>query len=316
MTATRTPLALQRWHFQHGPIDLIIGAEGDASAVHAAHNAAWLRFQGLLAELVAELPALRAPVSLGNAPEGAVAKKMFAACRAFSPQFITPMAAVAGAVADEIINSYRTSGVTKAWVNNGGDIAFHLAPGSEDLRLAVVADPHLARFVLPRGLMQHDGLVRIAESSMARGVATSGWNGRSFSMGIADAVTVLAKTAAEADAAATIIGNAVNVASALITRAPATTLRDDSDLGDRLVTVHVPRLPVVLVAAALTSGLNTAQKLHASGLIVAALLQCQGQVRWLGAQTGFETTRRADDLLRYAAAMTDFELPADLECAA
>jgi len=45
MHAQRALLADGRWHFQHGPIDLVIGAEGEAGAVEAAHAAAWSRFQ-------------------------------------------------------------------------------------------------------------------------------------------------------------------------------------------------------------------------------------------------------------------------------
>ena len=60
-----------------------------------------------------------------------------------------------------------------------------------------------------------------------RGIATSGWRGRSFSLGIADAVTVLAATAAEADAAATVIANAVDLPGhpAIDTRAGAASSR-------------------------------------------------------------------------------------------
>ena len=62
MTATRAPLDATRWHLHHGPIDLIIGADGDAAAVQAAHEACWARFTTILDELVAELPKLRQPV--------------------------------------------------------------------------------------------------------------------------------------------------------------------------------------------------------------------------------------------------------------
>ena len=44
MNAERKPLPGGRWHFQHGPIDIVIGADGDAQAVEAAHEAAWKRF--------------------------------------------------------------------------------------------------------------------------------------------------------------------------------------------------------------------------------------------------------------------------------
>lgn len=325
MTATRLPLPNQRWHFQHGPIDLVIGAEGEASAVSAAHEHAWRRFQTVLSELVAVLPALRTPVSVGLAPCGSVARKMFEACRVFSPQFITPMAAVAGAVADEIIESYRRTGVRKAWVNNGGDIAFHLAPGAREMRLAVVVDPQMPRFCVSSGLMQHDAVARIAEASGVRGVATSGWSGRSFSFGIADAVTVLARSAARADAAATMIANAVDVVCPLIARAPASSLKDDSDLGDRWVTVNVPALPAALVDTALSKGLMAAQTMQSSGLIVSALLQCQGRTRFLddvprappvGAEARSRIKADAEARLRYAAAMENLELVVRSECAA
>ena len=88
----------------------------------------------------------------------------------------------------------------KAYVNNGGDIALHLAPGAVDATPAIAGTGH--------GLADR---VIIRADDPVRGIATSGWRGRSFSLGIADAVTVLARTAAEADAAATMIANAVDL---------------------------------------------------------------------------------------------------------
>ncbi|MFL6693749.1 MAG: UPF0280 family protein, partial [Ramlibacter sp.] len=62
MAAQRQFLPGGRWHFQHGPIDIVIGADGDVRAVEAAHEAAWERFTTVLEELVAELPHLRRQV--------------------------------------------------------------------------------------------------------------------------------------------------------------------------------------------------------------------------------------------------------------
>ena len=62
---------LSCWHFQHGPIDLVIVADGDAQALADAFEAAWRRFESVLCELVGELPALRRAVgapSLHHAP--------------------------------------------------------------------------------------------------------------------------------------------------------------------------------------------------------------------------------------------------------
>ena len=110
-----------------------------------------------------------------------------------------------------------------------------------------------------------------------RGIATSGWRGRSFSLGIADAVTVLATSASRADAAATVVANAVDVDDPRIVRRPASAVRDDSDLGERLVTCAVPPLPEALVAQALDSGRRVALREIAAGRIVAALLCLQGR---------------------------------------
>ena len=97
-------------------------------------------------------------------------------------------------------------------------------------------------------------------------------------MGIADSVTVLARTAAEADAAATVIANAVDVLDARIVRRPACELKDDSDLGRLPVTVDVPPLEPALVRQALQAGLSRARALRAAGLIWSAALVCQNQL--------------------------------------
>ena len=277
MAAQRMLLPDGRWHLQHGPMDIVIGAEGRPAAVEAAHARAWERFVPMLDELVAELPLLRLPIKAGPCPvRGVVARRMWRACAPFSADFITPMAAVAGAVAQELVASYERDGVARAWINNGGDIALHLAPGAS-VRIGLYAD--LARLRAQEVItgITTDGFFDLAHAMPVRGVATSGWRGRSFSMGIADSVTVLAATAAQADAAATMIANAVDVADARILRRPACEIRDDSDLGGIEVTVNVPRLAGAQVRQALAAGLALARQLRATGLVRAAFLVCQGQ---------------------------------------
>ncbi len=297
LPAQRQCLPGDRWHFQHGPIDIVIGADGDPSAVAAAHEAAWRCFQPLLAGLVRELPILRAGVDAGapNPCTGEVARRMWAACaplQAAAEGFITPMAAVAGSVAQSLIGAYQRPGVRRAWVNNGGDIALHLAPG-EQLRVGVVADlSRLDAGTLARtatGSLRTDAGFTVWAEMPVRGVATSGWQGRSLSRGIADSVTVLAADAAQADAAATVIANAVDVDDPRIVRRPAHTVRDDSDLGNRLVTVAVPPLPVASVERALQRGLALAQVLQQRGRIVGALLACQGSLARLAAMDTLES---------------------------
>jgi ApbE superfamily uncharacterized protein (UPF0280 family) len=124
--------------------------------------------------------------------------------------------------------------------------------------------------------------VTITRDTGVGGIATSGWPGRSFSLGIADAVTVLARDAASADAAATVIANAVNAEHPAVKRAPAATLDPDSDLRERLVTVDVAALPPPVVDTALDAGAVVARRLIADGLIAGALLCCQERFRACG----------------------------------
>ena len=203
----------RRRHFQHGPIDLVLEAFGAPDEVAAAYEQAWERFRTILEELAAELPSLRRPVDGGpSGLEGPVARHMHGVCRPYRATYVTPMAAVAGAVADAVLAAMiRNRRLAKAYVNNGGDMALHLSPGqSFTTGVVTLAEAPVL-----------DGLSRISAESRVRGIATSGWRGRSFSLGIADSVTVLAESAAAADVAATLIGNAVEVADPAIERAPA-----------------------------------------------------------------------------------------------
>lgn len=254
-----------RLHLQHGPIDLVIWAEGPAAVVQDAYRAAQARMASVLDELVTELPLLRSPYPQ---VEGGIAKRMAMACAPYRPLFLTPMAAVAGAVADEVLAHLIRPQITRAYVNNGGDIALHLGHGQR-LTCAIAAGGHS---------------IDISHASTVRGIATSGWGGRSFSFGIADAVTVLAASAALADAAATVIANAVDLPDhPAIRRKPAHDLQADSDLGDRLVTVAVANLSPQERAQAIASGMACAEALQARGMIEAAAIFLQSDLGVLGA---------------------------------
>jgi len=260
-----------RLHLQQGPIDLVIEAFGAREEVARAYAQATDRFGDILETLVRELAVLRRPV--GDAYpllQGPVARRMAEAVWPHRAVYITPMAAVAGAVADEMLQALvRGRTLDKAYVNDGGDIAIHLAPGHQ-LRAGIVADlqaPQLSGFAT----LHHDRPVR--------GIATSGRGGRSFSRGIADSATVLAATAAAADAAATLIANAVNVEHQVIARRPACELDPDSDLGSLAVTVAVGALPPELAVEALERGASEARRLRLCGLIDSAAISLQGHWR-------------------------------------
>ena len=263
----------RRLHMHDGPMDLILEAFGDAREVEAAYRAATTRFVTVLDELCSELTFLRQPTRTdGPLPAGPIARRMVAAVRPYaSATFITPMAAVAGAVAEEILEAMTTAAeLSRAYVNDGGDIALHLIPGAR-FAVGMVDRPDRPSLF---------GTTTIDASQPVRGIATSGWRGRSFSLGIADAVTVLSETAAMADAAATIIANAVDLPRhPNIARVPACDLAPDSDLGERLVTQSVGELGPDEIHDALSAGVRVAESLRVANLIRAAALNLHGETR-------------------------------------
>ena len=261
----------RRLHLHHGPIDIVAQAFGAPAACRRANSQGAARFESILAELVEELPLLRRAIGEAGLPvQGVIARRMVAAVWPHRKTFITPMAAVAGAVAEEVLAAMvHGCPLEKAYVNNGGDIAWHLQPGQR-LRAGIVANQDRPAI---------DGTVELHHDMPVRGMATSGWRGRSCSLGIADAVTVLAGSAAQADAAATLVANAVDCDHPAIARTAANLLHDDTDLGDLPVTVAVGPLPGALVALALDRGVACAETMREAGLIFAASLALQGHGR-------------------------------------
>ena len=248
---------------------MILRAEGTPADVAEAESRAWERFRTILDELVGELPELRRPFDPSRSFAGSVARRMQSGVSAFPDRFVTPMAAVAGSVADELC-AVMTDGLAlrRVSVNDGGDIAIHLAAG-ETFAVGLVPVPERPALL---------GKAVIRAEDPVRGIATSGRHGRSFSLGIADAVTVLAASAARADAAATLIANAVDLpGNPAVARTPANELDPDSDLGERPVTVDVGPLTAEETAAAIAAGVATADAMRAAGAIAAAVL-CLGNV--------------------------------------
>lgn len=274
----------RRLHLQHGPIDLIIEASGDDVA--AAYRAAVTRFETVLQELVDELPLLKTRTHSGNiAANGSVARRMMASAGLFPDRFTTPMIAVAGSVADEILQVMcRATKLEKAFVNNGGDIALHLAAG-QNYTAGIVSNPQQGDIPATVTLKATDNI---------GGIATSGRHGRSLSLGIADAVTVMADNASLADAAATLLANAVNLPdSPSIVRVAANQIDPDSDLTDTAVTVEVGELHQSEINTALDGGEQYAQELLARGLISAAYINLQGESRTISLSSSkFQRTRK------------------------
>jgi ApbE superfamily uncharacterized protein (UPF0280 family) len=269
-------LADGRLYFHDGPIDLIVGIFGSESEIERAVNAAERRFATILDELCTELPALRRRSQPGLAGlRGQVARRMEEAVAPFAAEhFVTPMAAVAGAVAEEVLAAMTSAAdLDRAYVNNGGDIALHLSEGAS-FAIGMVDRPDKPSLF---------GSFTIRAEDAVRGVATSGWRGRSFSLGVADAVTVLASNASRADAAATIIANAVDLPEhPAIIRIPAKSLDPDSDLSEIPVTQGVGPLTREQVLQALAFGARQAREVVGQGLIDAVALLLNGETCIVG----------------------------------
>ncbi len=259
---------------RHGPIDLFMGVDThDEPDRQKAFRIAAASFEPILSDLCGELDVLRLPVTTRQwVPDSPVAARMLDAVSVFSEKhFVTPMIAVAGSVADHLTQCVAGKvSARRIFVNNGGDISVRLSE-NQSFTVGICSD-------LATGRICSRATIR-AEDDVG-GVATSGWAGRSHSLGIADAVTVFAANAALADAAATLIANAVNLPSSRkIERAPARELNPDSDLGDMLVTTGVARLDAFEKQDALTEGCRLAEKMRRSGIIHLAHLVLQGMHR-------------------------------------
>jgi ApbE superfamily uncharacterized protein (UPF0280 family) len=199
-----------------------------------------------------------------------VVNRMVDATRAMKDSSLTPMAAVAGSISDEVADFlFHRRDITKVVVNNGGDIAVRLR-GNDSVTVGGKVGLEESGLSYTLAIVGNDGV---------GGVATSGLGGRSFTKGIASAAMVLASSAALADAAATVLGNATNVSDARIERRLAGELDPDTDIFDELVTVKAGDLEEEKIEEALHNGLAEASRLQKEGEILGALLVVKG--RWV-----------------------------------
>ena len=247
-----------RLFLNHGPIDIVLEAFGKDKPL--AYEKAKKYFSTLLNELVLDMDLLKKEVVPHRNFNNKISQSMQNATEKFYPDFITPMAAVAGSVADNILNVLvKDTKLEKAYVNNGGDVSFYLTE-NQTVKSSLASIPNI--------------IAEIDYKDKSRGIATSGWRGRSFSLGIADSVTVLADNAAMADAAATMIANSVNIKNhPSIIKKPAEEIYEDSDLKNLMVTVEVGDLKQSEIEDALKNGNEVGKKYLENGLINAALIE-------------------------------------------
>ena len=200
----------------------------------------------------------------------AVVKKMVFASRKFEDPTVTPLIAVAGAGADEVADFiFNTGRANKVVVNNGGDIAIRLKDDGV-VRVGIKTD-------LTDQTVTH--VLTVTATGAIGGVATSGFGGRSFTRGIANAAVAIAEDATSADVAATLIGNAADVESPTVIKVLAKELFRETDIPDLWVTKSVGHLEKFQIEEALDRGMQKAETLQEKGLILGAFLAIRDQYR-------------------------------------
>lgn len=199
-----------------------------------------------------------------------IVEKMVFASRKFGDPTVTPLIAVAGAGADEVADFVLSTGqANKIVVNNGGDIAIRLKD-DESARVGIKTD-------LTDRAVTH--VMAVTVSSKIGGVATSGFGGRSFTRGVANAAVAIANDATSADVAATLVGNATDVESPSVRKVLAKELYEGTDIPNLSVTKAIGRLEKWEVEEALNRGMQKAETFQERGLIRGVFLVVKDQHR-------------------------------------
>lgn len=228
-----TKISAGRIFFEYGPISMSIEAWNNKKPLTEKCEEACTIAVQTLTDISNQLVLLKKSwvLTSGSKLYGA-AKEMWYAVGCTQDPTLTPMAAVAGTIADRTADWLMEQEATKVIVNNGGDIALRLSEG-ELVSVGVI--PSLTNEKLINKL-------EIQQSYKVGGIATSGLGGRSFTRGIAEAVTVIAERCAQADACATLLANASFISSPSVVQVAAKYLDPDTDIPEIPVTIKVDRL--------------------------------------------------------------------------
>ena len=273
----------ERLYLEYGPTNLVV------EAVHKdkqkIYNYIIKNIDQMLSELSLELSKLREKTKDSTKFNSQIAKKMNDSTKIFLPRFITPLASVAGAISetllDEILSKFD---LEKIYINNGGDAAIFLKK-KQKLKFLVAST--------------NSFLITLEGDNCKYGIATSGWKGRSFSMGIADSVTTIAKSSAIADAAATVIANDTDIKSHKnIKKQEASKIDEYSDLKNKLVTTYVGELSLNDIQKSLKKGVLTAKRLIKKNIILTALLNIKENYVYVGKKFDIKETKKKINFIK------------------
>lgn len=189
--------------------------------------------QNILKRISKDLKTLsRFPTLINTEGLSGIALDMVLTVNQVKEPTLTPMATVAGTLSDYIADWLFEQDVDKVVVNNGGDIALRLR-GDQRVRMGILPNVNTGKLA---------GTVTITAEDGIGGVATSGFGGRSFTRGIANAVTVFSSRCMIADACATHIANASYISSPQVERELAGELMANCDIADLEVVTKVGSL--------------------------------------------------------------------------
>lgn len=267
-------LGEDRVFLNYGPVQMLLMAQAPGRVMTGELQEAAEYVTAVLAELAQVQKQAKAAATLaeGDFSRYPLALRlMVEAVLETGDRTLTPMAAVAGTFADLAGDRLAEKGAAKVMINNGGDIAVRLF-GREKTKLGLTPGLESSGFSHVLNLSAGDGV---------GGVATSGLGGRSFTKGIASAVTVVAGTARAADACATLIANHCFAEDPGILRLPAELLDPNTDIPGHLVTVKAENLRPQTKARALENGLEKAGELKSRGCIHGAVLFIDDKVRMI-----------------------------------
>jgi ApbE superfamily uncharacterized protein (UPF0280 family) len=197
-----------------------------------------------------------------------LALKMTESVLAVGDEDLTPMAAVAGTIADAVADFLAHRGMTKVVVDNGGDIAIRL---QGDAPVTVGLRPELAKQSISH-------VIALGPDRSSWGVATSGVGGRSLTRGVASAATTIAVNASLSDAAATSVANASYVEDEQVTQRLAQEVDPHTDITGLPVTVKVGPLTEEKKTQALMRSIRKAEELIERNVILGALVAVQGNI--------------------------------------
>ncbi len=246
-----------------GPVTLVLKGEKGGEDYRFDRASVTARVEAILTDIRECLPVLkqRAWRIKNTTSLTPVARKMIEAAKSVDAEALTPMAAVAGAVADELKEYLKKEDLDFISVNNGGDVAiYNRRHKPVSISIGDIRRNSPTSYVL-----------RVEELTDF-GVATSGFGGRSFTLGLADMASVVASSAPVADAAATFICNSTNVEEASIVRRKAAEIDPLTDIPEEMVTVHIGDLSPESVREALAHGEEVAKRLKREGKITEAVI--------------------------------------------